>query len=133
MAQLARVAASDPDFVRIAYLLLRGDIDSVLRSVYRYRSEYEEIIRTPQFMLHDLQTKGFIEGDCDDIATLSAALLLVAGYRSVRFVAIIYTPGKDSFEHVYVEVYEAGQWRTVDLTIDPGVTHREIERMTEDV
>lgn len=133
MAQLARVAASDPSFIRSVFSLLRGDIDSALRAVYQYRSEYEEIIRTPQFMLHDLETKGYVEGDCDDIATLSAAVLLVAGARAVRLVAIIYTPGKDSFEHVYVEVFDGGQWRQVDLTIDPGTAHREIERMVQNV
>ena len=80
-------------------------------------------------MLNDLDTLGRIEGDCDDISTLLAAVALVAGYR-VRFVAVRYSPGVQHYEHVFVEIH-AVAWRVVDLTVPIGTTIRAIEVMEE--
>jgi Transglutaminase-like superfamily len=131
MARVARSAARNPNFARAVHQKFGASPDRSLRAVYRYRSENEEIIRTPEYMLHDLETRGYIEGDCDDISTLAAAVYLALGARAVRFVAIIYTSGEVNFEHVYAEVFSGGGWASVDLTVPSGTTHNERERMVE--
>jgi len=135
MAGLARRAARNPEFASRVLRLIRAqrpsidEIDKALRPFYVYRDEYEEVVRTPEFMLNDLDTLGRIEGDCDDISTLLAAVALVAGYR-VRFVAVRYSPGVQHYEHVFVEIH-AVAWRVVDLTVPIGTTIRAIEVMEE--
>lgn len=53
-------------------------------------------------------------GDCDDQATLLAALLESIGYAT-RFVIAAYNqPG--AYEHVYLQVYCHGQWIDLDPT-----------------
>src|SRR5262245_10509847 len=59
MARLAKAAASDQNFVdRILYWFggVGAGIDSIdsgIRSIFRYRSENEEVVRTPQAMWED--------------------------------------------------------------------------------
>lgn len=53
-------------------------------------------------------------GDCDDQATLLAAMLESVGYAT-RFVVAAYTfPGH--FEHVYLQVLVNGEWIDADPT-----------------
>lgn len=103
-------------------------IDHWVRGHFRYRSEHEEVLRTVSFMLGEIAEKGFFEGDCDDCATLTAAVLKVFGCM-VRFVAIRYD-SKD-FQHVFVECYsdDRAGWVALDATVNPGTEYREIERM----
>src|SRR6516164_1874050 len=95
MAQLARLAASDPDFVRLASRLgTLGGVEAFVRDRFVYRDENEEIIRDPRFMLADMgrddsgRTVG-LEGDCDDVATLYGALAAALHYparlRAIRY------------------------------------------------
>ena len=56
-------------------------------------------------------------GDCDDQATLLAALLEAIGYPT-RFVIAAYQQA-GMYEHVYVQVYCHGQW----LDLDPTEQH----------
>lgn len=53
-------------------------------------------------------------GDCDDQATLLAALLESVGYPT-RFVVAAYTL-RDQFEHVYLQVEIDGVWLDADPT-----------------
>jgi transglutaminase-like putative cysteine protease len=138
MANLARRAARNPDFVNAIVRLFGAwrptieDMARVLRPLFVYREEYEEVVRTPEFMLNDLVTLGRIEGDCDDISTLLAAIAVMVGYR-VRFVAIRYTPTVAHFEHVFVEMDNGDKWYAVDLTIQSGRTINALEVMIEGV
>lgn len=133
MALLARKAASDPQFLEIASALGNlENVDRFIRQNYRYRDEREEIIRTPQFMLNDLDRIGYLEGDCDDVSTLFAAFIKSLGYPA-RFVAIRYNPHNPNFEHVFSQAYAGGIWRTFDGTVLPGVTLEALEEMTEEV
>lgn len=52
-------------------------------------------------------------GDCDDKATLLAALLQAVGYPT-RFVMGDY--GSGDFEHVYLQVFALGEWISLDAT-----------------
>lgn len=105
-------------------------IDARIRQQFRYRSENEEVIRTPEWMVGDLETLGYLEGDCDDIATFYAAVLKAFGFR-VRLVAIRYDETPE-FKHVFVEVLNVG-WERVDPTVAPGTVHHETERMILEV
>jgi transglutaminase-like putative cysteine protease len=97
-------------------------IDGFLRSVFRYRSENDEIVRTPDFMLNDLETLGYLEGDCDDIATLSASMLKTAGYPA-RLTAIKST-GPEEYDHVFAEAQVMGGWVPMDITEPRGTVYQ---------
>jgi hypothetical protein len=147
MARLAREAAnsrlfgiqSDAVFSKAYAVSGWAGVESTVRHYFRYRDEREEVVRTPAYMMSDLLNGGVLEGDCDDIATFSAALLLLFGF-SARLVAIKYTPGAAEFEHVFVEAWRAPaalhpgvSSRTsvfvVDPTIESGMVMQETERM----
>ena len=70
-----------------------------------------ELIRTPSYLLRQIEDTGRAEGDCDDVAVLGAALGMAAGIPA-RYVLVGLTPG-DPFEHVYAELLTA--WGPVDL------------------
>jgi hypothetical protein len=138
MAQLARAAASDPNFIAFARRLatLQG-LDAFVRWHFVYRDEQEEIVRDPRFMLADMgRLDGGrvvrLEGDCDDVATFYAACVIAIG-KPARFVAIRYTPVNPNFEHVFTQAYDDGQWKILDATIPPGTHMQWIEAMVEDV
>ncbi len=79
-------------------------------------------------LLVDQARRGRAIGDCDDVATLAAALLTTLGVPA-RFVAIR-EPGWPVFQHVYVEYETPAGWATLDPTLDelpPGVFDRMIE------
>ena len=137
MAALARRAVKSPEFVLGVARLFSAqrpssvnELDDTLRRFFVYRDEYEEIVRTPEFMLNDLETIGRVEGDCDDISTLVAALALFAGWQ-VRFVAIRYSPDSSGFQHVFNEVNTGSGWRVVDLTVPVGTPIQALEVMEE--
>lgn len=138
MAQLARAAASDPEFSALARRLGSIDgIESFVRARFEYRDEYEEIVRDPRFILADMgridngRVVG-LEGDCDDAATLFAAFS-VAINRPARLHAIRYTSYNPNFEHVFAEAYDVSGWRILDATVPPGTQMQWIESMIEDV
>lgn len=136
MARLARQAQQNSDRFLERFPLEASasfdDVEAFLRARYIYRFENEEIVRTPGFQLNDLETIGHIEGDCDDISTLAAALLKALGYR-VRFTAIRYSPDVDAIEHVFVEALDGGSWRIMDLTVPQGTVYEILETMIEDI
>lgn len=69
---------------------------------------------------------AYVLGDCDDAATLSAALGMAVGLPA-RFVAIAfpmpgdapgmkYTADNAPYQHVYTELLAGGAWREMDTT-----------------
>jgi transglutaminase-like putative cysteine protease len=81
-----------------------------VRDYIRYTKDVNgvEVISPPWTVLQRMV------GDCDDKATLLAALFEVAGLPT-RFVIAGYTvPGL--FEHVYLQVYILGHWIDADPT-----------------
>jgi transglutaminase-like putative cysteine protease len=80
-----------------------------VRGAVRYLRDVHglETIADPLTTLHRMV------GDCDDKATLLAALLEVVG-NPTRFVIAQYAG--DDYEHVYVEVFVNGEWIELDPT-----------------
>ena len=97
-----------------------------------YRPEHEEILRSPDWMMRDLETQGYVEGDCDDIAIFLAALIKVLG-NPVHFVAIRTKAEDPEFSHVFVEVWTGNGWTVMDPTVPHGTRYRTVERMIENV
>lgn len=89
-----------------------------VRDCIRYvRDVYDvETIATPK------KTLEIGQGDCDDKATLLAAMLLSIGHPA-RFVAIGYNGL--NFDHVYVETLVDGEWLAMETTEpwDMGASH----------
>jgi transglutaminase-like putative cysteine protease len=90
---------------------------------YRLDPNETEMIRTPAKVLE----AGV--GDCDDKATLAAALLESIGHPA-RFVAVGFVPGE--LTHVYVETKIGERWFAVETTEPvefgwrvPGIMDRE--------
>jgi transglutaminase-like putative cysteine protease len=133
MGQLARNELSSPIFAEEIGFIFNDDVPSLseiekfLRDHFVYQAESFEIIRTPQFMLDEWLQRGWFSGDCDDVSTLAAALLICSGYPA-KFVAIRYSHPSE-FEHVFVE---SNGYR-IDPTVPPGTVHKELERMTLEV
>lgn len=87
-----------------------------------------ELVRTAYEQLRALRN-GPALGDCDDIATLAAALVVAVGGRA-RFVVLGFGPPGPAadYTHVYAEMETApGVWRDFDLTrqaASPAATRR---------
>lgn len=94
-------------------------VDDYLRKRFIYADEIIETLLTPDYMLSGLEMSGRLVGDCDDISTLHAALLVALGYQ-VRFVAIRSIRENTNYDHVYVEALHAGQWFMYDITLPLG-------------
>jgi len=76
-----------------------------------------EVLATPALMIREIERYGSVAGDCDDIATLTAAMALALEIPA-RYVLVRGPSG--AWAHVYAEVWDVGvgAWRTVDPT--PG-------------
>lgn len=101
-----------------------------------------ELIRTAYQQLRIIQQRGVFAGDCDDIATLAAALMLSCGLHC-RFVVLgfagpnPYRPALGAatgYTHVFTEVEVAsGVWRHFDMTRVPGSLESATRTMTWEV
>jgi transglutaminase-like putative cysteine protease len=132
MANLARTGSKSDGIRSIADSLPDvGFVDSVLRPIYRYRDEFDEIVRSPEFMLQDLSEMGYIEGDCDDAATLSASITCAMGI-STRLTAIA-VHGPDEYDHVFSEAKVNGEWLPIDITVPLGTQYVCYRLMSETV
>jgi hypothetical protein len=78
-----------------------------------------ESLQAPDMMIRMMKDVGYAMGDCDDMALLSAALLMSIGIRP-RFRAIRYREGSANYNHIYVVVYE----KNVANSDNPGPTRR---------
>ena len=102
---------------------IQAIFDWVKRNI-KFRGEYKEFLQSPVVTL-ELQA-----GDCDDHATLLAALLLTLGHQATfRTVA---TGGGKEFTHVYVTVRDkrSGQWIALDTTVAKSTLGWEPENIT---
>ena len=77
-----------------------------------------ELVRSPEYSLAIIEERGSVAGDCDDVATLSAAIGRAAGFP-VRFIALAW--GAD-YSHVYAEIMAPGPppiWYELDIHRPP--------------
>lgn len=77
-----------------------------------------EYIQTPWFMLEHIALRGFVDGDCDDVAVLGAALGMSIGIRA-RFVLFAFGRGQP-FSHVFTELLTDAGWVELDTTRPQG-------------
>lgn len=103
-------------------------LEDFLRQHFVYRSELQEVIRTIEFQMEWFRQYQTFEGDCDDIATLIAAMVKRMG-GLVRFVAIQSEQGNPDFTHVYTEIWDGSRWFPIDPTVPSGTLYTEVGRM----
>lgn len=125
MRRLAIAAHTDPVVRGMASQLAapaRGDVPLQIARLRRFLRDrcrfvadprYAEAVTPPRHLLTTIRTRGHCAGDCDDVATLGAALGLSIGLPA-RFVVI----GRQAFEHVYAELMDpgGGHWYQLDVT-----------------
>ncbi len=93
-------------------------VESLARTSFLFVDEPEELLIDPSVQLNELDAKGVIHGDCDDVSMFTAALLYNLGLR-VRFKAVIQGPD-GSYQHVFTEYMLRGldRWIPIDPTIN---------------
>lgn len=90
-----------------------------VRRHMRLINEPVEILHGPGWMLDQIWNQGFVYGDCDDCAILSATIGLGLGLPS-RFVAVR-PPGAWEYIHVFTEFSDpSGNWYLCDPTSASG-------------
>ena len=159
MQRLVRAAVLDPSFVWWSREICQ---DCVARDEYclalvirQFVDMSVKFVRDPvgvesltSPLTHMKKLRGHygmtVGGDCDDAATLSAALGLAVGLPA-RFVVIAFPvaapiPGEGfvednaPYQHVFTELYAAGQWREMDTTKPLGIGPiRIVRRLTFNV
>lgn len=95
--------------------LAQGDYASEALALYYWTCQHIRYIRdidNVEFLKEPRQVLETGTGDCDDIATLLAAMLMSIGNRC-RFVLAGFKAGGPP-SHVYVEVYTPGGWVALD-------------------
>jgi hypothetical protein len=106
--------------------IAQGDYASEVLAIYYWvcrNIRYIRDIDGVEFIKEPDQVLATGAGDCDDMATLLAAMLMSAG-NPVRFAVAGFKPGRPNFSHVYVEVMSPHG----PVTIDP-VANRDTMRM----
>lgn len=90
--------------------------DFVLRH-FRFLSDptFLERIKSPEIVEREISTLGQMQGDCDDVSSYIAALLMSIGYR-VQFVVIAIPGQGEPYRHIFPQVYlrQTGKWLTLD-------------------
>lgn len=123
MSQLAHQGAGDPTIQRLARLIvLKSGVPShyyadealaigqFVKEKVRYSRDPEgyEQLQTPELLIREIQN-GTAQGDCDDMALLTATLLLAIGHRPF-FRMVRYDAHDGGYAHIY----------TVDYDTNPG-------------
>jgi transglutaminase-like putative cysteine protease len=81
--------------------------------VYTLDAEDVEEVRSPEWMLSQIEHYGTAQGDCDDYVTLGAALALALGLRP-RF-RVVSQRESGEYDHVYLQIEVSdGSWITSD-------------------
>lgn len=126
MGQEARAALRNPLTFRAVQSIVPLDLADADRAFFirewlrtrvffRHDPHGAELLRTPDFLLTEVFRNGSAEGDCDDVATLAAALGLAAGLPA-RFVLLSFGASLP-FSHVYTELWTNCQgWVEMDTT-----------------
>lgn len=120
MAATARRAAKDPQIRGVAESIINGEqtytgraraiFDWIVQNIkYVPDPIYIDAIRSPRELIL------FPSGDCDDLATLAAALLGSIGIQS-RVVAVGFGNENAPFSHVFTQALIGNEWRTLDAT-----------------
>ena len=98
--------------------------------VFKFDPPGVELIRTPELLVRQIECHGYAVGDCDDVATLGAALGLAVGL--VPTYVLVGFSDSAPFAHVYTELATEAGAVELDTTrpaqFPPGLEIRRIER-----
>ena len=125
MRQLANEALTDPLLVETAAIISEGtgvpdEQATRLRLWLADTTDFQpdpvghELIRSPGYMLDRIYSQGWAAGDCDDVATLAAALGKAMGLPA-RYRLLSFMPGAP-FSHVVTDVRAGCCWLDLDTT-----------------
>lgn len=124
MRREARRGAAEPLPQRTARAIVgRAGPRDAARRIRRYLEERVrfvhdpaglELVKSPTFMLREIESRGYATGDCDDVATLGAALGHAAGLPA-RFVLYGFQRS-GPYEHVFTELETPEGWLELDTT-----------------
>lgn len=100
----------------------------------QYILEGDELLQSPDYLLHNIRSGEKTYGDCDDGTMLIAAMAKSIGY-AVRFVAISSTPGLGgAIQHVFAEVkMKSGQWVAIDFTEPEPYRYADKRSITKEI
>lgn len=129
MRRVARDAALDPVVSDTAQTIIAGCAKSPMCAVcqlrrwlaahFQFRPDPDgiEFIELPSTLIRTVERGGIAQGDCDDVATLAAALGLAVGLTA-RFVVAGFRRPPTPFEHVWTELTGPGLggWMDMDTT-----------------
>lgn len=87
-----------------------------------------ELLETPGFHLSRIQRDGYVQGDCDDAATLCAALGMAVGLPATLHAIAFFT--KDApFAHVFTVLHPPGAAPVeMDITHEAGKKRPPVSR-----
>lgn len=73
-----------------------------------------ELVTDPRTLVRQIESGRMAYGDCDDMVTLTAAMLLAIGHP-IEFVTYSTVPGKP-WEHIYLRMYDTyrNRWFSID-------------------
>lgn len=145
MRSIVNVSIATPIVVEQAHSIIRGlrardqyNISLAIRfwlaQNFRFVSDPigVELVRTPEYMLNQFHTSGYVSGDCDDAAVLGAALAKSVGVQSI-FVAIGFQAfGPLSHVFTILKPLNFNKRISLDVTKPAGVT-AQVRRRTESV
>jgi transglutaminase-like putative cysteine protease len=129
MARAARAAAVTPIVRRTAVALassaatrdgtvqaaaIRGWLDDHI--VFLRDPTNQELVHDPVVLVRSILAKGVVHVDCDDVATLAAALGLSVGLRA-RFVIVGFKGMAGAYRHVWTELSDPRRERWIEMDI----------------
>jgi hypothetical protein len=127
MRTVALENATDPIVRRVAIRLTSGgearDIPRQIAAIRAFLTRgvnfiddpiTAELVQDPAWLLTDAESNGVTYGDCDDVATLGAALGMAVGIPA-RFVLVSFAPG-ENYGHTWTELYDGAEWQELDTT-----------------
>ncbi len=129
MRQLAIAGQMDLDLLATARRIVAAapvrDYDGYAVQIRRYLEGSFVFIRDPRDvdaieapgdLIRSAAQNGVAYGDCDDVATLAAALALAVGFENVRFVIVAFDTEDAPFSHIWTELEGTGRWFDMDVT-----------------
>ena len=140
MKKVARLRAGDPLLRKLALNILQQyqvpshyfaeealAIGDYVKNNVRYVRDPDNIeyLQDPVKMVTDIQNKS-AQGDCDDMALLTASLLLTIGHQPL-FRAVRYDSMVGNYNHIYVIVYERDPYGAEQrIVLDPILKNKPI-------
>ena len=86
-----------------------------------------ELLRDPAFGVHEMNTLGYTQGDCDEEAMDAACLGMVIGLAA-RFRSLAFNSPNAPYTHVICDLASNGHWYPIDITRPEGFVIPPISR-----